>query len=321
MLQIKDAWTVIKRDMKTLTGILAKLAKDHKSTVMAGRTHGQQAQPITFGYKVAIWLDELKRHQVRMTEANERLFVGQFSGAVGSMAALGESGLIIQKRMMDILGLKQPIICWHVARDTMAEAASVMAMLAGTIGKIAHEIYILQKSEVAELEEPMPQGKVGSSTMPHKRNPAVCETIVALARATKGCVVQAFDNLIAEHERDKIGLQSEREFVARLHAMTHSAVKKMILVSGALSVRSENMRRNLEITEGLMLSEAVMMALAPVMGRQEAHEVVYKIAQRAAINKTGMKEGLMAAPEITSKLSEIEIDAILDPDAYTGVCV
>ena len=320
MLQIKDAWTVIKRDLKTLTGILAKLAKDHKSTVMAGRTHGQQAQPITFGYKVAIWLDELKRHQVRMTETKERLFVGQFSGAVGSMAALGEPGLIIQKRMMDILELKQPTICWHVARDTMAEAASVMAMLTGTIGKIAHEIYILQKSEVAELEEPMPEGKVGSSTMPHKRNPAICETIVALARATKGCVVQAFDNLIAEHERDKIGLQSEREFVARLHAMTHSAVKKMILVSRALSVRSEKMRRNLDITEGLMLSEAVMMALAPVIGRQEAHEVVYKIAQRAAINKTGMKEGLMAAPEITSKLSEIEIDAILDPDAYTGVC-
>ena len=166
----------------------------------------------------------------------------------------------------------------------------------------------------------MPKGKVGSSTMPYKRNPAICEIIMALARATKGCVVQAFDNLITEHERDKTGLETEREYVARLHAMTHSAVKKMILVSGALSVRTENMRRNLEITEGLMLSEAVMMALALVIGRQEAHEVVYKITQRAATNKTGMKEGLMAAPEITSKLSEIEIDAILDPDAYTGVC-
>ncbi len=170
------------------------------------------------------------------------------------MAALGEPELIIQERMMDILALQQPTICWHVARDTMVEAAAVMAMLAGTIGKIAHEIYILQKSEVAELEEPIPKGKVGSSTMPHKRNPAICEIIMALARATKGCVVQAFDNLIAEHERDKIGLQTEREYVARLHAMTHSAVKKMTLVSGALSVRSENMRRNLEITEGLMLS-------------------------------------------------------------------
>ena len=166
----------------------------------------------------------------------------------------------------------------------------------------------------------MLKGKVGSSTMPHKRNPAICETIVALARATKGCVVQAFDNLIAEHERDKIGLQTEREYVARLHAMTHSAVKKMILVSGALSVRSENMHRNLEITEGLMLSEAVVMALAPVIGRQEAHKVVYKIAQRAAINRTGMKEALMAAPEIIGKLSERDIDAILDPTAYTGLC-
>ena len=155
---------------------------------MAGRTHGQQAQPITFGYKVAVWLDELRRHQARMSSASERLFVGQFSGAVGSMAALGDLGLVIQGRLMELLELKQPTICWHVARDTMAEAAAILAMLTGSVGKIAHEIFVLQKSEIAELEEPMPAGKVGSSNMPHKRNPAICETIVALARVSKGAV-------------------------------------------------------------------------------------------------------------------------------------
>ncbi len=320
ILQIKEAWSVIRCDVEKLVDVLIVLAESHKKTIMAGRTHGQQAQPITFGYKVAVWLDELKRHQNRMNSASERLFVGQFSGAVGSMASLGASGLVIQGRMMELLELKQPTICWHVARDTMAEAAAVLAMLTGSIGKIAHEIFMLQKSEIAELEEPMPAGKVGSSTMPHKRNPAICETIVALARVAKGCLIQAYENLIAEHERDKIGLQAEREYVSRLHALTHSAVRKMILVCTALNVYPENMRRNLEITEGLMLSEAVMMALAPIMGRQEAHEVIYNIVQKAAIDGVGMKASLLASSDVTSKLNEREIENILDPTVYTGLC-
>lgn len=320
VLQIKDAWAVIAGDLDTLAANLEKLARAHRATPMVGRTHGQQAQPITFGYKVAIWLDEVRRHRARMVEAGGRLFMGQFSGAVGSMAAIGAPGLAVQGRMMDILGLRQPDICWHVARDTMAEAAAVMAMLAGTMGKIANEVYMLQKTELAELEEPMPPGKVGSSTMPHKRNPAICETVVALARAAKECVPQAFANIIAEHERDKIGLLVEREYLARLHALTHAAVKKTAVLTGGIRVRADNMRRNLDVTGGLMLSEAVMMKLAPVFGRQESHEIVYAAAQAAAVEGRTMKDALMAVPEITEKLSEAEIDTILDPAAYTGLC-
>ncbi|MBT6095909.1 MAG: adenylosuccinate lyase [Rhodospirillaceae bacterium] len=320
ILQIKEAWAAIAADLEILTENLISLAREHRTTPMAGRTHGQQAQPITFGYKVAIWLDEVRRHQARMSAAADRVFVGQFSGAVGSLAAIEENGLAVQTRMIDILGLKQPNICWHVARDTMAEAASVMAMLAGTMGKIAHEVYVMQKTEVAELEEPMPPGKVGSSTMPHKRNPAICEGIVALAKATKACLVPAFENIVADHERDKIGLQAEREYVARLHGMTHAAVKKVSFVTGGLNVRADNMRRNLDITGGLLLSEAVMMKLAPIIGRQEAHEIVYQPTQQAAIDGQSMRDALMASPEITSKLSEAEIDQLLDPAAYTGLC-
>ena len=320
ILQIKDAWAVIDADLGTLCDNLVKLARQHRTTPLAGRTHGQQAQPVTFGYKVAIWLDEVRRHQSRMSACGERLFMGQFSGAVGSMAAIGEGGLAVSQRMFEILDLKAPLICWHVARDTMAEAASVMAMIAGTMGKIAQEVYTLQKTELSELEEPMPPGKVGSSTMPHKRNPAICESVVALSKAARACVPQAFENLLAEHERDKIGLQVEREYVARLHALTHAAVKKTTVVTGGLNVRADNMRRNLDITGGLMLSEAVMMQLAPVLGRQEAHEIVYQAAQQAAIDGRPMKDALMAVEAVTNKMSEAEIDAVLDPAAYTGLC-
>jgi len=320
VLQIRDAWAVIGGELETIASNLETLAREHRSTPMAGRTHGQQAQPITFGYKVAIWLDEVRRHQARMTEAGARLFVGQFSGAVGSMAAIGAPGPKVQARMMEILGLQAPAICWHVARDTMAECASVMALIAGTMGKIANEVYMLTKTETAEIEEPMPPGKVGSSTMPHKRNPAICETVVALARTARECVGQAFSLVVAEHERDKIGLLVEREFVARLHALTHAAVKKTAVLTGGLNVRADNMRRNLDITGGLMLSEAVMMKLAPVLGRQESHEVVYQAAQAAAVDGRTMKQALMDVPEVAEKLSEAEIDAILDPAAYTGLC-
>ena len=226
ILQIKDAWSLITADLDALETNLIGLASAHRDTPMAGRTHGQQAQPVTFGYKVAIWITEVRRHRTRMEQCAGRLFMGQFSGAVGSMAAMGSQGPDVQEKMMEILGLSVPAICWHVARDTMAEAASVMAMVAGTMGKIAQEIFFMSKTELAELEEPMPEGKVGSSTMPHKRNPVICESVVALARTARGCVPQAFENLVAENERDKIGLQAEREYIARLHLHTHAAVKK-----------------------------------------------------------------------------------------------
>jgi 3-carboxy-cis,cis-muconate cycloisomerase len=320
ILQIKDAWAVIAADLEKLAANLARLARDHRTTPMAGRTHGQQAQPVTLGYKVAIWLDELRRHQTRMTEASARVFMGQFSGAVGSMAAIGEPGLAVQKRMMALLGLAQPAISWHAARDTLAEAACVIVIVSQTMGKIAQEIYMMQKTELAEVEEPMPPGKVGSSTMPHKRNPAICESVVALARIARECAQPALANIVAEHERDKIGLLVEREYVAKLHALTHAAVKKTVALTGGLRVRADNMRRNLDVTGGLMLSEAVMMQLAPVLGRQEAHEVVYHAAQQAAVDGRTMEDALMAVPEVAEKLSEAEIDAILDPAAYTGLC-
>ena len=319
ILQIKDAWKLIENDLQILIENFEKLAQEHRNTIMAGRTHGQHALPLTFGFKVAIWIDELRRHQIRIKEAYPRIFRGQFSGAVGSMAALGQSGLSVQKKMFEILDLFIPNICWHSARDTIAEAAFIIGLITGTMGKIANEVFLLSKTEISELEEPFPSGKVGSSTMPHKRNPALCESIIALARAARYCIAPAMENLVSETERDKIALHAEREYVSRIHCIAHAAIAKMITLSFGLEIKIDKMHRNLKITKGLLLSESVMMALAPIIGRQKAHEVIYQVSQQAAIEGISLKESIKKNSEVSDILREIDIESLLDPSAYIGL--
>jgi 3-carboxy-cis,cis-muconate cycloisomerase len=254
-----------------------------------------------------------------VTQMKERVLVGQFSGAVGTLAALGADGLAVQQRLFEDLGLHCPNIAWHVARDRISELVTTLAIATSTIGKIAHEIYCLQKTETAELEEPFETGKVGSSTMPHKRNPPNCETIVAIARIVRGTVPLALEASITEHERDKIGLQTEREFISKVCCMTGAAVAKLCPVIEGLSVRQENMERNLYLQKGMLLSEAVMMKLGLVIGRQEAHEIVYRICMDAFGTGCSLKEGLMADPQVATRISVEEIDAMLDPHAYVGL--
>lgn len=319
ILQLRDAEAVIMSRLEALSDALLDHVVTHAATAMPGRTHGQHAQPVTFGYKAAVWLDEVRRHQTRMDEMRPRLFVGQFGGAVGTLAALGDQGLAVRERLMAKLELGEPQITWHTARDRLAELISNLAMIAGTCGKIAHEVYALQKSEVQEVEEPFPDGKVGSSTMPHKRNPAICEGIIALSRTVRSSLPLAFETLIAEHERDKVGLQTEREFIARTVAQTDAALAKTVMVTEGLDIRAENMRANLDITKGLTLSEAVMMALGDKLGRQQAHEILYRSCMIAFKEDTTMRDALMHSMEVREILSEEEIDALLDPEAYTGL--
>jgi adenylosuccinate lyase len=297
----------------------AELARTHRSTVMAARSHGQQALPITFGFKVAGWVAELGRNLERFGQMRQRVLIGQFSGAVGTLAALGEDGDAVQSRLMAELGLINPPITWHTSRDSMAEIACTLAMCVASIGKIAHEIYSLQKTEVAELEEPFSTGKVGSSTMPHKRNPPTCEGIVAIARIVRGIVPMAIEGMMAEHERDKVVLQVEREYISRLFSLTDAAVKKMNYVLAGLTVRPANMRRNLDIQKGLLMSEPVMMALGHKLGRQMAHELVYEICMDAFTRDEPLREALLKNPEISSRISESELDAMLDPSSYLGM--
>ncbi|PIW28800.1 MAG: adenylosuccinate lyase [Rhodospirillales bacterium CG15_BIG_FIL_POST_REV_8_21_14_020_66_15] len=319
VLQMKDALGLIMAALAELEANLVKLAVDHRDTPMAGRTHGQQALPVTFGYKAAVWLDEVRRHMVRLTEMGPRVLVGQFSGAVGTYAAIGARGPEVMARMMADLELGAPLICWHVAKDRPADFACNLALVAGTMGRIAHEVATLQRTELAELEEPHQPGKVGSSTMPQKRNPSICEGIQAIARLAWACVPPAFEGMMAEHERDKVANQGERDFIPRLCCYAEAAVRKVAYVTGGLTVRRENMRRNLDLTGGLLLSEAVMMKLGQAIGRNTAHDVVYEAAMEAFEKNLVFRDLLLQDGRVTAAMSAEDLDAILDPARYTGL--
>ncbi len=319
VLQIRDGLDLIEGGLRDLLGAVCDLARRHRDTVMAGRSHGQQALPITFGFKAAVWAAEIARHLDRIAQLRPRVLVGQFAGAVGTLAALGEAGDAVQRGLFEELGLHAPPIAWHTARDGMAELACTLAIAAGTLGKMAHEVYALQKTETAELEEPFSPGKVGSSTMPHKRNPPTCETIAALARAVRAIAPQAIEGVMAEHERDKIVLQSEREWTARLFCMVDAALAKSVFVMRGLSVREAAMARNLDTLQGLLMSEPVMFALGARFGRQEAHEMLYEVCMAAFEQGRPLRAALLEHPRIAATLGEAEIDAALDPRAYTGM--
>jgi adenylosuccinate lyase len=318
VLQIREALDEIHTGIELLHGNICELAAKHRNQVMVGRSHGQHALPITFGFKVAIWAAEIGRHIERLDEMRDRVLVGQFSGAVGTLAALKENGIAVQEALMAALHLRCPDITWHTARDRIAELICVLAMVGATIGKIAHEVYSLQKTECSELEEPFAVGKVGSSTMPHKRNPPTCETIVAIARLLRGIVPLALEAMVADHERDKIGLQTEREFVARACCLADAVVKKAVHVIAGLSVRTDRMERNLYLQKGLLMSEAVMMHLSDRVGRQKAHELVYEVCMSAFEMDAPLKEALLQNPEINSRVLAEELESLLDPHGYTG---
>jgi len=319
MLQLREILDVIEADMRTLLGHVCDLAERYRSTTMVARSHGQHALPFTFGFKAAQWACEIDRDLERLAEMRPRVLVGQFSGAVGTLAAIKDQGVAVQKRLMQELGLGCPEIAWHTARDRIAEFVCTLAIATQTIGRIAHEIYALQKTEFAELEEPFSPGKVGSSTMPHKRNPPTCETIVAISKVVRGNAPLALEAMLAEHERDKIGLQVEREMIARTCCLVHAACAKAVGVVARLTVRPENMERNLWLQKGLLMSEPVMMALSDAFGRQEAHEMVYEVCMETFEHDAPLKERLLAHPVIGASLAESEIDAILDPHAYVGL--
>lgn len=319
ILQIKDALAEIEGHLYETHRNVCKLASTYRDLTMVARSHGQHALPITFGFKAAVWAEEIRRNLQRLEELKPRVLVGQFSGAVGTLAALGDQGIAVQEALFKELGLACPEITWHVSRDGIAELASVIAICTTTLGKIAHEVYALQKTETAELEEPFAMGKVGSSTMPHKRNPPTCETIVAISKIVRSTAGLGLEAMMAEHERDKIALQVEREFVSRMLCMADAAATKLAFVTGNLTVRGDNMERNLFIQKGLLLSEAVMMQLGDVLGRQEAHEVVYAVCMKVFEEGGTFKDGLLADPLVAEHLTAEQIDAMLAPHAYTGM--
>ncbi len=315
----RDAYNVILRDMKQCQEYCLDLAEKYRDTVMSGRTHVVHALPITFGYKAAVWADELGRDVERLEQIKDRVFVGEMAGAVGTLASQPEKGLETQKRMFEILDLKVPAIAWHVARDNQAEFVTVLAICAGTLGRIMHEILTLQRTEILELEEPFFMGKVGSSTMPHKRNPAVLENVLALLRNVRSIAPAIVESMVSENERDWGAFLSEWEAIPRACHMMAAALEKSKNILKNLIVYEKHMERNLYKQKGLMMSEAVMMHLAPRLGRMTAHEIVYKAAMEAYEKEEPFKDVLLQTPEVAAAFTEEEIDKMLDPRGYIGL--
>ena len=323
MLQAQAAHALILGDLKSLAGALADLARRERDTLLAGRTHGQHATPITFGFKVAVWLDEVQRHIERMAQLAPRVFVGEFAGASTTLASLGADptrALAVQRRLMADLGLAVPAIGWHAARDRFAELGGVLAMSAATMGKIAHEVILLQKSEVMELEEPHHHGKVGSSTMPHKRNPMICEGIMAQARLARSLQMALLESMgTAEHERDWSAVHTEWSALPEICLLTGAAVAQTSGVIRDLILYRDRMRANVDALHGLILSEAVMLRLGEFVGRQVAHDIVYDAAMAAFEQRRPLADLLLEDLRVTAHLSADEIDALLQPEAYTGL--
>jgi 3-carboxy-cis,cis-muconate cycloisomerase len=319
VLQVKEAQAILSDRTARLVAVLAGLAAEHRDTVMVGRTHGQQGPPVTLGYKMAVWLAEMQRHRQRLEQARPRVLVGQLGGAVGTLASLGEDALQVQAGMMHILGLDVPLITWHTSRDGLAEFTSILGMIASSAGKIAAEIINLQRSEIGEVEEPFTQGKVGSSTMPHKRNPMVCEAALALSRMVIRTVPLALDAMIQDHERDWTSDHLEWAYLGEVCIMTDAALKLVTGVLDGLAVLPERMRENLSLQGGLALSEAIMLALGKYVGRQSAHDIVYECAMRALEEKLPFQEVLLEHSLVAARLSDEEVQSLLDPVQYTGL--
>jgi 3-carboxy-cis,cis-muconate cycloisomerase len=319
ILQAQEAAAILDRRMADLSAALGRLASAHRDTLMPGRTHGQQALPVTYGYKVAVWLAEVERHRQRLQQCRPRLLVGQLGGAVGTLASLGEQGLQVQQRMMEILGLEAPLITWHTSRDALAEFASLLGMMSATAGKIAREFINLQRTELAEVEEPFSEGKVGSSTMPHKRNPMICEAVLALSRLVLRSVPLALDAMIQDHERDWSSDHIEWAYLGEMCIMTDGALDLILRVLTGLRVYPGRMLRNLDLSGGLVLSEAVMLVLGKHLGRQTAHEVVYECSMRTYEQGLPFRQALAEHPLVSAHLTPTQIEDLLDPAHYTGL--
>jgi len=319
VLQIRDGLELIESEVDAIILALADLAKTYMNTVMVGRTFQQHAAPITFGYKVAVWLDEMLRHRDRLSQLKPRVLVGECAGAVGTFATLGDKGIAVQKEMMDILGLNTPAISWHTARDSWAELISCLAMQSATLSKIATEVTILMSSEIGEVSEPFEVGRGASSTLPQKRNPISCEPIIAIAHRLRESVGSQLSAMIQEHERPVGPTHLEWIVIPEAFVLFSGALKHSRFILENLVVDEQRMRENLEMGGGLLMSEAVMMGLAPKIGKKKAHDLVYTAAGIAWDRKTTLREALLNNESITEHLSESEIDKYLDPKNYTGV--
>ena len=323
VLQIRDALDIVEADIRSLRGILADLAHKHRDTPMAGRTHLQQALPVTFGYKVAIWLAMFDRHQERLAELRKRVLCVEFAGAAGTLASLGtpqgNKGFEVQAALANELGLSVPTTTWHVARDGFAEAVNLLALVTGSLGKIALDIMIMASTEFAEVYEPFVKGRGASSTMPQKRNPISSELMLAAAKAVRQHAGLMVDAMVQDFERATGPWHAEWIAIPESFVLTAGALHQAKFALGGLIVDTDQMRRNLGLSKGLIVAEAVMMGLAPAMGRQQAHDVVYDACRTVNTQGGTLADALCALPTVTAHFDRAAIVRLTDPANYLGL--
>jgi 3-carboxy-cis,cis-muconate cycloisomerase len=319
VLQLRAALGKFETGIDQLAASLAILAKKHRASPVAARTWMQQALPTTFGFIVAGWLDALLRHRDRLREAGERAIVLQFGGAVGTLAALDDRGLEVADALGKELKLAVPDVSWHSHRDRIAEVATTLGLCTGTLGKIARDISLHTQTEIAEIFEPAGEGRGGSSTLPHKRNPVTCAVVLTAAIRVPGLVSTILSAMVQEEERGLGGWHAEWETMPELIGLAGGALHHLAEIIPVLEIDSAKMRENLEITRGLIFAEALQMALAEPMGRGAAHEYVRAASKIAVKENRHLRDVAKSDLEISKHLSATEIDRLFDPAEYLGV--
>ncbi|KAL3443535.1 L-Aspartase-like protein [Aspergillus insuetus] len=320
ILQMKRGLEIVERLVGEIIGVLRGLSVRYRDTPMAGRTHLQHALPVTFGYKCAVWLSGFQRHAARLKEMRERVLMVQFGGAAGSLASLGDGddGIRVRKALAEELGLSDPPITWHVARDGIAEVTNYLALLGGSMGKLALDVIFMSSNELGEVSEPFVPHRGASSTMPQKRNPISSEVILAASKVLRSNAGLVLDGMVADFERASGPWHLEWVAVPESFVIAVGALEQTKFALGGLCVHSEAMLRNLHSTKGLIVAEAVMMGLAPAVGRQRAHDIVYEACRESIEAGGSLEEALLGKTEVTEKMSVERVRQLCDPVNYLG---
>ncbi len=318
VLQVRDGLDLVETELRAILTALAGQADRYRHTIMAGRTHLQQALPVTFGLKCAIWAMPFIAHLQRLTELRDRVLVVEFAGAAGTLASLGNDGIAVMEALATELGLAAPLAPWHVCRDGLAEAVSFLGLVCGSLAKIATDIILLAQTEVGEVAEPYVTGRGQSSTMPQKRNPIASEYILAAARTVQGLVPVMLGAMAQDHERATGPWQAEALVLPQAFVLTHGALLHTRGIAEGMVVDAARMRANLGITHGLIMSEAVMMGLAPMLGRGEAHHVVKRACDAALAEVIPLVDALVRDPAVSGHLDRAAVERMIDPSNYLG---
>ncbi len=318
VLQIREALVLVDDELAAIANALAKLCKEHRLTPVIGRSNLQQAIPVTFGYKMAGLLSAVLRHRERITQLRQRVLVGEFAGAAGTLASLENGAMATQAGLCAELGLQQPVIAWHTIRDNIAEVGAVLGLIGGTLGKLSTDVKLMMQTEVGEVYEPYAHGRGSSSTMPQKRNPIASCYIHAAISVVRQHAAALMDAMVADHERSTGPWQIEWIVLPEAFCLMAGALKQSRAVLEGLEVDAAAMRRNIDMTQGLVMSEAVMMGLGPFIGREYAHDLVYDICRDALKQQRPLIDLLCEHPQINRHVDRAALEKMCDPVNYLG---